>query len=218
MGLETSKRARRPRGRVAVAGVAGTLLVMSSISAGDPRGKTEKRPRVVQPAPGPAEKSAFPMIIPETKEHLLFRPGRFRLESGAVIFGRMLPGEAKQLPGSVRVRVYAEGDWVLKLAPEAPLENLDSDGAPVSSSRISWRSEQSPGFVPFQDRQPAIVARGEATGPVGRLVLVDLRMLLEDRDDLGRYECRLHLLLETDPGAGKRAASGSPVLRISNKR
>jgi len=118
------------------------------------------------------------------------------IEAGVASFGDLIPGSDKYLPAAVRVRVFSERDWVLKLLPASPLLILDR-GESVPLSRLAWRSASSGGFLPFDEGSPATIAQGSATGGAGQLVLIDFRMRLDPRDAIGRYGCDFRLRLET---------------------
>ncbi|MFQ5718293.1 MAG: hypothetical protein ACE5IK_01980 [Acidobacteriota bacterium] len=120
---------------------------------------------------------------------------RVQIESTPPSFGEVIPGEPRDLPGGLRVRVFAAGDWVLRLVPATPLQNIDRGGEPVPVSRLAWRSQLSGRFQPFRAAGTA-VAQGPATGPAGRLVIVDLNLALGPDDATGRYTCRFDVVLE----------------------
>lgn len=141
----------------------------------------------------------------------------YRLESGPVDFGDVLPGEPAQVAGGIRARVFSEGDWSLSLVPRTALRALDAPRVGDSGARLSWRGELSGDFVPL-DARPVVVAAGAPTGPAGRLVVLDLQLALAESDDLGAYECRLDLTLDArSPGQGPRNVPTS-IQRIGEKR
>jgi len=143
-----------------------------------------------------AEPQATP-LPPRQADVVAVPGGWYRLESGPVSFGALVPDVAKELPGGVRARVFADRRWTLNLVPRSPLQANDG-GAVVPHARLAWRSGLSAHYVALAGDQPVVVARGEATGPQGRLVVVDLRMQLDANDELGLYECTLDLILETE--------------------
>lgn len=120
--------------------------------------------------------------------------GTFTLESGSVSFGEVSAGTEQELPGAVRIRVFSDRDWIVKLVPAALLVSERGEAAPLS--RLSWRSAGSGGFLPFQEGRPIPVARGSRTGGAGRMVLVDLRLRLGNADALGRFGCEFRVVLE----------------------
>ena len=122
------------------------------------------------------------------------RDGWVQVESTEAVFGAVVPGEARELPDGIRLRVFAAGNWVLRLVPGAPLTNLDRAGEMVPHSRIAWRGPRSGQYVPFGARG-AVVARGRATGGEGLLVVIDLRLLLGPHDELGQYRCTFDVML-----------------------
>lgn len=119
----------------------------------------------------------------------------YAIESNGVAFGILIPDQASELAGAIRIRITSENDWVLKVA--APPQFLVSqEGETVPIGRMSWRSALSGVFVPFHEGQHVVVARGPATVAGPRLVTLDLRMLLQENDPVGQYECSLRIFLE----------------------
>lgn len=155
------------------------------------RGPEPRRDRVAREA-GPA-----PVRGPAASQSLgEFSDGQgYVLESGPVSFGDVLPGVESEIPGAIRVRVFSDREWVLKLVAITPMQ-IAGRSEPVPVARLAWRSRRSGGFVPFSDGRPATVARGSRTGGAGELVVVDVRLRLAPADELGRYGCDLKLLLE----------------------
>jgi hypothetical protein len=119
------------------------------------------------------------------------------IESGPVDFGPLEPGIPRELLAAIRVRIFAARDWTLSIVPDTPLRLLDGRNAVLPHSRLSWRSDATGGFVPVVGPRPAVVARGGATGPAGQLVVVDLRMLLGDKDEVGAYASDYRFVLES---------------------
>jgi hypothetical protein len=176
--------------------VAGALL-LASVPGLDPA-LAGQRSRTATGASGPAKAVLPDASAPRGVD--VFRTARRGwsvVESGPVEFGEVIPGQGSVLPGAVRVRVFAAGPWRLKLVPQTPLRVVDHGGRLVPASRLRWRSADSGGFRPVAENREFVVARGRATGPVGTLVVVDLRMDLESSDELGRYGCSFRVELET---------------------
>ena len=119
----------------------------------------------------------------------------YLLESGPVSFGDVQPDVEKEMPGAIRVRVFSDREWVLKLISASPLIPLDRHD-PMPLSRLAWRSRLSGGFVPLAENRPATVARGSRTEGAGELVVIDLRLRFASADEIGRYGCEVRLLLE----------------------
>lgn len=120
------------------------------------------------------------------------------VESGPVDFGSLEPGVPRELPAAVRVRVFAGGEWVLRMIADSPLRLIDAAGSFELDSALSWRSASTGTFIPVGGSRPTVVARGVATGPAGQLVIVDLRMVVGDLDGLGRYGGRYRFELDSD--------------------
>jgi len=180
--------------RLCLAVLAGVLALAptTEIIAGD-----RARSRARDPHTRDARAESIPRVeIDRVQIDSLLPEEGYFIETGPVDFGRLLPGVAREIPAAVRVRVFAARDWVLRIAPDSPLRLLDGRGGVVPHSRLSWRAATTGIFSPVEDVRPAVIARGGATGPAGRLVIVDLRMLLADTDDIGQYSCDLRLMLE----------------------
>ena len=122
--------------------------------------------------------------------------GGFVIESNAVDFGALEPGVPAEMLAALRVRVFAARDWTLKIVPDTPMRLLDGRSASIPHSRLSWRTPATGTFVPLTGPQPKVLARGRTTGPAGQLVVVDLRMQMDDLDEIGPYGCDYRLLLE----------------------
>lgn len=129
-------------------------------------------------------------------DHREARRVSLAVESGPVRFGELIPGEPAEIEGAIRTRVHSARPWILELVPYLPLRIVDRGGLPVPQSRLAWRSRETGNYRVFDGVMPVVVARGGATGPAGEVVVVDLRLLLGDNDELGRYECAFNLILE----------------------
>ena len=195
------------------AALAALLLCTLAPQAGAREGGTRRRPPKsgshLRQGPLPPEKAApLPLRLAADDSVPI---GWYRLESGPVQFGQVLPGIEKDLPGSVRARVFADQGWALRMVPSSPLHVVGGESDLVPHSRISWRSDLTGDYLPFAQDQGIVVARGAATAEPGELVVIDLRMALGPTDALGHYECTFDLVLETDwgpgPGLGSRQLS-----------
>ena len=192
----------RPNGRFVAAALTGMVLLgwTPCVEARDrDRSASGERPRRSIDLPrvgidGPADSRASRRSMrPEVRGERT----RYVIESGSVEFGNVLPDVAEIRSGAMRVRVFSDRDWVLKMTPDSRLKLFDASGGSAPMSRIAWRSPDSGGFIPVSGGHDAVIARGVATGNGGKLVVVDLELRLEPTDDLGRYGCSLRLSLES---------------------
>lgn len=120
---------------------------------------------------------------------------RYVIESGGVAFGDLVPDQAVELKGAVRILVASDSDWALKLVAP-PQFMLAQEGQTVPISRMQWRSSLSGAYVPFQDGLPVIVARGPTTTAGVSVVTLDLRLHLQANDPVGQYGCAVRVFLE----------------------
>lgn len=120
---------------------------------------------------------------------------RYVIESGGVSFGELLPDQAAELTGAVRIVVTSDTEWALKLVAP-PQFILSQEGQTVSISRMQWRSPLSGSYVPFQSGLPVIVARGPATIAGVTVITLDLRLHLQTNDPVGQYGCAVRVFLE----------------------
>ena len=176
--------------RVKGIGIAVVCLALLPRPAAAQAGVASRSP--IRPAPRGAP--THPLPVPQESEGAPARRG-YIVESGPVSFGDVLPGVGSEIPGAIRVRVWSDRDWVLRLVAISPLRTVERS-EPVPLSRLAWRSRRSGGFVPLSDDRSATVARGSATGGAGEVVVVDVRFSLGPSDGIGRYSCDLRLLLE----------------------
>lgn len=178
--------------------VSGTPPLLGGDSPGLPRllRLLEEGPPVARRVdPGglgeqPRDSTTLPLPSPKA---------RMTVDSHSISFGEVIPGEERILPGAVMIRVRSPGDWILKLVPKGPLAASDR-GEIVPLSRLSWKGNFSPQFVPFREEQAAEVAWGLGTmGILGtdQLVYVDLRLALEETDPVGQYFCQFQVILES---------------------
>lgn len=200
---------RDPRVVLCAATIALVPLVSLSVEA---RGGGERRHLTHSPARSSTlQKSASTVGLDAVPDARF--AAWYELESGPVRFGQVTPGVEKQLPRSVRARVFAESGWTLLLVPRSELTIIDGKGGAVPRSRLSWRSPLSGAYLPLVGEGPVIVAEGPPTGRQGRLVELDLLMRLDGDDELGNYACTFDLILETASGPG-----GLPGSRIQRAR
>ena len=185
MRFDESRMARVSRLWIAVVGL-GLFPQPPAAQAADPARSA------IRPTPRGVPARTLP-ISPESEGFP--GPRGYVVESGPISFGDVLPGVESEIPGAIRVRVFSDRDWVLRLVAISPLRIVDRSEL-VPLSRLAWRSRRSGGFVPLTDDRPATVARGSATGGAGEVVVVDVRLRLGPTDEIGRYSCDLRLLLE----------------------
>jgi hypothetical protein len=119
----------------------------------------------------------------------------YEIESLPVAFGDVLPGEPTEKPNALAVRVFSERNWSLRMGTDGPLVAIDGV-ATVPSSRLEWRTRWSGSFEGLRPGYPVVVARGAPTTGAGEVVLVDLRLSLDESDALGNYGTRIRLELE----------------------
>ena len=196
--------AAQGNGRRACAGACLVLLLLGGTSKVDGRERqapgSRSRAGLRETTVHQARQPAFLLAGPRRLAALLHpgavpaRDAWVQVESAEVVFGSVIPGESREVPGGIRVRVYAAGDWELRLVPGVPLHNLDRAGEVVPHSRIAWRGPRSGQYIAFGARGAA-VARGRATGGGGLLVVIDLRLLLDPDDELGQYRCTFDVIL-----------------------
>jgi hypothetical protein len=144
------------------------------------------------PAPPAAERPS-PAI--STRSGVPHHGHGYLIESGPVSFGDVLPDADSEIPAAIRVRVFSDRAWALKLVATSQLILLDRHD-PVPLSRLAWRSRLSGGFVPLAEDRSVTIARGSLTDGAGDLVVVDLRLRLAPADEIGRYGCVVRLLLD----------------------
>ena len=175
------------------------LAFLQCVSAGQEKGKRSL------PQEKTAEREKFKKIL-----EIGIRPGTvfekrtpkvenrntFTIESGSISFSEVIPGQDKNLPGSVAIRVFSDGNWRLLLVSDF-LRVLDRVER-VPASRLMIRSRAAPEFLQFQEGRPIVIARGIKTNPAGRIVLADLRLRLEDQDPVGIYSSQLRITLEVN--------------------
>ena len=116
------------------------------------------------------------------------------IESNPVAFGSIVPGQPSVADGAVQVRVVSPGPFVLKLEASAPLRT--GSGGLVPSERLAWRTGRSVGFVPLTGATAAVVGEGGPPGAAGAVIVLDLRLDLEDSDPLGAYVMPLRVFVE----------------------
>jgi len=185
----------RPR-RAAGTVVAGAILFASASTDSLWAGSGAKQGRQVRTNSG--KSASIPTAIPALRDAVRIADrGWWVIESGPVRFGDLVPGEGRDLPGAVRVRVYSAGSWTLKLVPQTSLRVLDRGSSIVPTSRLFWRSSGSGGYRPIPANAEVTIARGDTTRTTGETVIVDLRMVLDSNDDLGRYGIDFRVVLET---------------------
>lgn len=155
------------------------------------------RSTVVRSAPVDARRQppGARTLSPRTVEGLGDANAWFVVESADADFGEMTAPEGREILGAFVLRVHSDRDWELWLLPTGDLEvtgTLDR----VRLDRLSWRGPVSGGFEAFESLAPITVARGGPTSGAGTVVLLDLRLELEDGDPLGRYAVGFRAVLE----------------------
>lgn len=109
--------------------------------------------------------------------------------------GPMFPGETEIANDAIVIRVFSDSDWVLRVRPD---QMTIASGARVSYlpfDRLSIRSNNS-SWQPVDGAFPAIVGEGTATAGAGAVIVLDLRLSLEQTDPVGWFGTRFEILLE----------------------
>ena len=160
-------------------------------SVGAPR-----RSRAVEAFPGRTVRAGAFAASRASETGLAF-PGtgmRYVVESRSIAFGDVVPGEPLDIPGAIRVRVFSDRDWHLRLLPVSPLRHLER-GLAVPLSRLAWRPSGAGPHHSLSEGAPQTIASGARTSGGGVLVAVDLRLATADGDPLGPYETSFRLEL-----------------------
>jgi hypothetical protein len=150
-----------------------------------------RRPVLAQPAPGTSGALESARVRPTAPAQ-----PHFFVESGPITFGDVLPGLETDVPDAMVVRVFSDRQWSLRLVPTTMLL---IEGRPelISLSRLHWRSTRGGAFTAFRQNAPVVVASGKATGEAGEVVVLDLRLRLQDEDPLGQYGCSFRVELDS---------------------
>ena len=179
--------------------LAGMLMAAGiSLTAFAERPWPAREPRIrLSKAEQPGAGEVAPLGTP--RAHFGSDPGRVAsptcwVESNAVAFGSVLPGQPAFSEGAVQVRVVSPGPFTLKLEASSPLRT--TAGEVIPAERLSWRSRRSGGFMAVPGVGPVVVGEGGATSAAGTVVVLDLRLDLQDRDPLGAYVVPLRVFVE----------------------
>ena len=117
------------------------------------------------------------------------------VERASADFGLVSPGDSATLDGALVIRVFSDRDWTLKLAPRTTTVSAGTLSSPIPASRLALRSN-STHWEPLREGIPRVIARGEATGGAGELVILDLKLDLDGRDPVGYFGAELELTLD----------------------
>lgn len=117
------------------------------------------------------------------------------VEKASADFGLVNPGQTAVIDGALLIRVFSENDWILRLAPRVASVSSGSVTERISSSRLALKTGAA-GWQVLRDGVPSVVARGKATSGAGELVILDLKLALEDRDPVGYFGAELELSLD----------------------
>lgn len=117
------------------------------------------------------------------------------VEKASADFGLVNPGQTAVIDGALLIRVFSEDDWTLSLAPRVASVSSGSVTERISSSRLSLKTGAA-GWQALRDGVPSVVARGKATSGDGSLVILDLKLALDDRDPVGYFGAELELSLD----------------------
>jgi hypothetical protein len=117
------------------------------------------------------------------------------VEKASADFGLVNPGETAVIDGALLIRVFSEDAWILRLAPRVASVSSGSVTERISSSRLALKAGAA-GWQSLRDGVPSVVARGKATSGAGELVILDLKLALENRDPVGYFGAELELSLD----------------------
>lgn len=117
------------------------------------------------------------------------------VEKASADFGLVNPGQTAVIDGALLIRVFSEDAWILRLAPRVASVSSGSVTERISSSRLALKTGAA-GWQSLRDGVPSVVARGKATSGAGELVILDLKLALEDRDPVGYFGAELELSLD----------------------
>lgn len=110
-------------------------------------------------------------------------------------FGELNPGESRTLDSAVVVRVVSESDWMLSIVPRDTTITSGALTEVISSERLATRSKGSD-WRRLSSALPTVIARGRSTPGSGELVVLDLKIELDNRDPVGRFGGQLEIILE----------------------
>ncbi|MBW3565662.1 MAG: hypothetical protein KY459_13155 [Acidobacteria bacterium] len=117
------------------------------------------------------------------------------VEKASADFGLVSPGQTAVIDGALLIRVFSEDAWILRLAPRVASVSSGSVTERISSSRLALKTGAA-GWQVLRDGVPSVVARGKATSGAGELVILDLKLALENRDPVGYFGAELELRLD----------------------
>lgn len=110
-------------------------------------------------------------------------------------FGELNPGESRTLDNAVVIRVVSESDWILSVAPGETTITSGAVTESIAAQRLATRSNGSE-WRPLSSGLPTVVARGRSTPGSGEIVVLDLKIDLDNRDPVGRFGGQLEIILE----------------------
>lgn len=117
------------------------------------------------------------------------------IERADTDLGAILPGESRLVEGALVIRVFSETDWMLRLHADSVTIGSQTQAHMIPSDRLATRSNRGP-WEPLAGSLPAIVAKGGPTSGGGELVVIDLRLDLEQTDPVGTLDTRFEIVLE----------------------
>lgn len=142
---------------------------------------------LVLPAQGAARRRA-PAVMPDSEATVV------EIESANVAFGIVPPGQRREYPSAIVVRVRSSQPWALRLVATGPLTEKEKGNA-VDWQRLQWR--RLPGsFQPFTE-SGVVVARGSRTSGAGELIVIDLSLGFGPNDAVGEYSTSFRLTIDS---------------------